>query len=96
MEFKSQGTFNFIRNILIFFLVLSIKISQPKQSKGHFTKDIQDLDVMSEAKSDLKKSLGDVSKTSVTKQIILLAPSSYGKLLIIFSIQEQDSQDDDA
>lgn len=52
-------------------------MSQPKKSKENSNKDIQDLDITSEAKSYLDQILGDVSKKSATKQIIIGTTSGW-------------------
>ncbi|XP_063993081.1 FUN14 domain-containing protein 1 isoform X4 [Diachasmimorpha longicaudata] len=52
-------------------------MSQPKRSKDITNKDISELDVSKEAKSIIDKILGDVSKTSATKQIIIGTTSGW-------------------
>lgn len=52
-------------------------MSQPKKSKENSNKDIQDLDITSEAKTFLDKILGDVSKKSATKQILIGTTSGW-------------------
>ncbi|XP_044013786.1 FUN14 domain-containing protein 1 isoform X3 [Aphidius gifuensis] len=58
-------------------LIKRVKMSQPKKSKENSNKDIQDLDITSEAKTYLDKILGDVSKKSATKQILIGTTSGW-------------------
>ncbi|XP_011304056.1 FUN14 domain-containing protein 1 isoform X2 [Fopius arisanus] len=57
----------------------SVGMSQPKRNKDNANKDISEIskDVSKEAKSLIDKILGDVSKTSATKQIIIGTTSGW-------------------
>lgn len=48
-----------------------------KKSKESVNKDVQDVDISNEAKSFIDKILGDVNKTSATKQIIIGTTSGW-------------------
>ena len=51
--------------------------SNVKKSKDDANREVSDLDLSKEAKSVVEKLLGDVSKTSATKQIIMGTTSGW-------------------
>lgn len=55
-----------------------------KKNKNDSNRDVSDTDLTKEAKSMIEKFLGDVSKTSATKQIIIGTTSGW---CVYFSFQ---------
>ena len=57
-----------------------------KKSKEDANREVSDLDISKEAKTMIEKILGDVSKTSATKQIVIGTTSGW---LVFLDIKKQ-------
>lgn len=70
-------------NVIFLF---SNKMSTPKRSKKQASDEDSEIDVANEAKTYIEKFLGDVSKTTATKQIIIGATTGWYCLFYIVII----------